>query len=247
MIERIKAIYTEIASRYVAPGYRVVTDHLHNEGFKVNSKTVSRLMRKFKLFGYSIKSKRKYYSYKGEERDRIKPDLVKRQFFSIRPNRLWYTDIIEFNLRSKKLYLSPIIDGCGRDIVAFNISRSPNLKQVMTMLDDAFKDNPALNGLIFHSDRGWQYQHREYQQALIKHGIEQSMSRKGCSPDDGLMEGFFGILKREMFYGKESTYANLDELEQAIIKYIHYYNTERTKEKLKGLTPIQYRNQSVVA
>lgn len=56
------------------------------------------------------------------------------------------------------------------------------------------------------------------------------MSRKGCSPDDGLMERFFGILKREMFYGKESTYANIDELEQAIIKYTHYYNTERTKE-----------------
>lgn len=247
MIERIKAIYAGIASKYVAPGYRVVTDHLHNEGFKVNRKTVNRLMRKFKLFGHSIKSKRKYYSYKGEERDKIKPDLVRRQFFSIRPNRLWYTDITEFNLRGEKLYLSPIIDGCGRDIVAFNISRSPNLKQVMTMLDDAFKGNPALNGLILHSDRGWQYQHSAYQQALVNHGIEQSMSRKGCSPDDGLMEGFFGILKREMFYGKEATYANLDELEQAIIKYIHYYNTERTKEKLKGLTPIQYRNQSLIA
>ena len=247
MIERIKAIYAGIASKYVAPGYRVVTDHLHNEGFKVNRKTVNRLMRKFKLFGHSIKSKRKYYSYKGEERDKIKPDLVRRQFFSIRPNRLWYTDITEFNLRGEKLYLSPIIDGCGRDIVAFNISRSPNLKQVMTMLDDAFKGNSALNGLILHSDRGWQYQHSAYQQALVNHGIEQSMSRKGCSPDDGLMEGFFGILKREMFYGKEATYANLDELEQAIIKYIHYYNTERTKEKLKGLTPIQYRNQSLIA
>lgn len=110
MIERIKAIYTEIASRYVAPGYRMVTDHLHNEGLKVSRKTVSRLMRKFKLFGYSIKSKRKYYSYKGEERDRIKPDLVKRQFFSIRPNRLWYTDITEFNLRCISHQLLTAVD-----------------------------------------------------------------------------------------------------------------------------------------
>ena len=76
---------------------------------------------------------------------------------------------------------------------------------------------------------------------------EQSMSRKGCSPDDGLMEGFFGILKREMFYGQEKKYASLDELEQAIRKYIDYYNTERTKDKLKELTPIEYRNKSLVA
>ncbi|TDG60583.1 hypothetical protein C5L18_001381 [Lactobacillus amylolyticus] len=73
------------------------------------------------------------------------------------------------------------------------------------------------------------------------------MSRKGCSPDDGLMEGFFGILKREMFYGKETNYANPDELEQAIKDHIRFYNTERTKTKLKGLTPEQFRNQSLAA
>ncbi|NRN73664.1 hypothetical protein IMAU10142_02149 [Lactobacillus helveticus] len=73
------------------------------------------------------------------------------------------------------------------------------------------------------------------------------MSRKGCSPDDGLMEGFFGILKREMFYGQENKYDSLDELEQAIRKYINDYNTERTKDKLKELTPIEYRNKSLTA
>ncbi|WP_172999027.1 IS3 family transposase, partial [Lactobacillus helveticus] len=75
------------------------------------------------------------------------------------------------------------------------------------------------NGLIFHTDRGWQYQHKAYQHELAIRGIEQSMSRKGCSPDDGLMEGFFGILKREIFYGQENKYDSLDELEQAIRKY----------------------------
>lgn len=117
----------------------------------------------------------------------------------------------------------------------------------MTMLKDAFKVSSNLKGLIFHSDRGWQYQHKAYQKALKERGIEQSMSRKGCSPDNGLMEGFFSILKREMFYGKESTYANLEELEQAIIEFIYYYNDERPKDRLKGLTPIEYRNQSLVA
>ena len=247
LIKRIKEIFFELKDRYTAPGYRTITDHLHSEGFIINRKTVYRLMRKLNLIGYRMKRRRRYNSFEGEIEGRIKPNLIKRNFFAIRPNMKWYTDITEFNLRGQKLYLSPIIDGCGRDIVAYNISRRPNLQQVLTMLDDAFKVNDSLNGLVFHSDRGWQYQHKTYQYELARRGIEQSMSRKGCSPDDGLMEGFFGILKREMFYGKESNYANLNELEQAIKDYIHFYNYERTKSKLKGLTPIQYRNQSLVA
>ena len=204
-------------------------------------------MRKLNLIGYRMKRRRRYNSFEGEIEGRIKPNLIKRNFFAIRPNMKWYTDITEFNLRGQKLYLSPIIDGCGRDIVPYIISRRANFQQVLTMLDDAFKVNDSLNGLVFHSDRGWPSKHKTYQYALARRGIEQSMSRKGCSPDDGLMEGFFGILKREMFYGKESNYANLNELEQAIKDYIHFYNYERTKSKLKGLTPIQYRNQSLVA
>jgi putative transposase len=88
------------------------------------------------------------------------------------------------------------------------------------LIDDAFEKHPALNGLIFHSDRGWQYQHQAYQAALANRGIDQSMSRLGNSLDDGLMEGFFGILKREMFYGQEHKYEDLNELEQAIHKLL---------------------------
>ena len=247
VMTRIREIYDEIKNRYVAPGYRRISHILHREGYQINRKTVNRLMRKMKLYGYVMKRRHPYSSYKGEIDGRIKPDLIKRDFFALRPNMKWYTDITEFNLKGKKLYLSPIIDGCGRDIVAYNISNHPNLEQVMTMLDDAFKNNHALNGLVFHTDRGWQYQHKAYQHELAIRGIEQSMSRKGCSPDDGLMEGFFGILKREMFYGQESKYASLDELEQAIRKYINYYNTERATDKLKELTPIEYRNKSLIA
>ena len=115
-------------------------------------------MSKLNLIGYRMRRRKRYDSYEGKIEDRIKPDLIKRKFFAVRPNMKWYADITEFNLRGQKLYLSPIIDGCARDIVAYNISRHPNLKQAMTMLDDAFTAHPALNGLIFHSDRGWQYQ-----------------------------------------------------------------------------------------
>ena len=104
----------------------------------------------------------------------------------------------------------------------------------------AFGTNPALNGLIFHTDQGWQYQHPQFQAWLKNHGISQSMSRKGNSLD-GLMAGFFGILKREMFYGFEKQFKNLTELEDAIRDYIEYYNQKRIKIKLKGLTPLEYR------
>ena len=73
----------------------------------------------------------------------------------------------------------------------------------------------------------------------------QSMSRKGNSIDNGLMEGFFGILKSEMVYGHEEEFDPLDDLEMAIDQYIDYYNNIRIKSKLKGLTPVQYRNQSL--
>ena len=112
----------------------------------------------------------------------------------------------------------------------------------MTMLDDAFEKHLALNGLIFHSDRGWQYQHQAYQAVLANRGIDQSMSRLGNSLDDGLMEGFFGILKWEMFYGQENKYKDLNELEQAVHKYIDYYNNVRIKAGRKNMTPIEYRN-----
>ena len=104
------------------------------------------------------------------------------------------------------------------------------------MLNKAFDKDNNLDGLIFHSDQGWQYQHASYQQRLKNKGIKQSMSRKGNSMDNGMMENFFGILKTEMFYDQEDKYETLDDLINAIKNYIYYYNHDRIKEKLKGLS-----------
>ncbi len=113
------------------------------------------------------------------------------------------------------------------------------------MLDKAFKDK-KLEGLILHSDQGWQYQHQTYQKRLKNHGIIQSMSKKGNSMDNGMMENFFGLLKTEMFYDQEGKYKNIDELILAIDDYIKYYNYDRIKLKLKGLSPVNYRLKSSV-
>ena len=145
-----------------------------------------------------------------------------------------YTDVTEFAIPNSthKLYLSPVLDGFNSEIIAYNLSTSPNLEQVKSMLDQSFTEEHYEN-TILHSDQGWQYQHQYYHQFLEDKGIQPSMSRKGNSPDNGMMESFFGILKSEMFYGYEKTFHSLEQLEQAIVDYINYYNNKRIKVKLK--------------
>ena len=113
------------------------------------------------------------------------------------------------------------------------------------MLSQAFEKYSDLKGLIFHSDQGWQYQMKDYHRQLNKKEIIQSMSRKGNCLDNSPMENFFGIMKREMFYSHEYEFQTLEELRIAMEEYIEYYNTQRITIKLKGLTPVQYRNQSL--
>ncbi|WP_222702475.1 IS3 family transposase [Fusobacterium animalis] len=241
IIEKIKEIYYGNKGRY---GYRRVTLELKNQGLNINHKKVQRIMKKFNLQSI-IRKKRKYSSYKGQI-GKIADNHIKRNFEATAPNQKWFTDVTEFNLRGEKLYLSPILDAYGRYIVSYDISRSANLEQINHMLNLAFKENESYENLIFHSDQGWQYQHSSYQKRLKEKKITQSMSRKGNSLDNGLMECFFGLLKSEMFYEQEEKYKTLEELKEAIEDYIYYYNNKRIKEKLKGLTPASYRSQSLL-
>ena len=236
----IQAIFTEHKGNY---GYRRITLALRNRGFVVNHKKVQRLM---KALGLSarIRRKRKYSSYQGEIGKKAE-NLIRRQFEASKPMEKCYTDVTEFAIpaSSQKLYLSPVLDGFNSEIIAYNLSTSPNLAQVKMMLEQAFTEKYYEN-TILHSDQGWQYQHDFYHHFLEDKGIQQSMSRKGNSPDNGMMESFFGILKSEMFYGYEKTFKSLNQLEQAIVDYIDYYNNKRIKVKLKGLSPVQYRTKS---
>ncbi len=236
----IQAIFTEHKGNY---GYRRVTLELRNRGFVVNHKKVQRLM---KVLGLTarIRRKRKYSSYQGEIGKKAE-NLIQGQFEASRPMEKCYTDVTEFAIpaSSQKLYLSPVLDGFNSEIIAYNLSTSPNLEQGKAMLEQAFTEKHYEN-TILHSDQGWQYQHDSYHRFLESKGIQASMSRKGNSPDNGMMESFFGILKSEMFYGYEKTFQSLNQLEQAIVDYIDYYNNKRIKIKLKGLSPVQYRTKS---
>ncbi|WP_054442426.1 IS3 family transposase, partial [Streptococcus pneumoniae] len=172
-------------------------------------------------------------------------NLIQGQFEGSKTMEKCYTDVTEFSIpaSTQKLYLSPVLDGFNSEIIAYNLSTSPNLEQVQTMLEQVFTEKHYEN-TILHSDQGWQYRHDSYHRFLESKGIQASMSRKGNSPDNGMMESFFGILKSEMFYGYEKSFQSLKQLEQAIVDYVDYYNNKRIKVKLKGLSPVQYRTKS---
>ena len=107
------------------------------------------------------------------------------------------------------------------------------------MLDKAYARFDGLDGLILHSDQGWQYQHFGYRKRLEEHGVIQSMSRKGNCLDNAMAENFFGIMKSELLYVEK--FETVDDFIKALEEYIDYYNNIRIKSRLKGKSPVQYR------
>ena len=235
----IIAIFHENKGRY---GYRRITMELRSRGFALNHKTVQRLMKELGLV-CRVRMK-KYKSYKGEV-GKVAENLLNRDFTAKKPNRKWVTDVTEFHLFGQKLYLSPILDLCSRDIVSYTISDRPVLSMVTEMLDKAFKQLPDDTGLILHSDQGWQYQHKQYQRMLRKKAVRQSMSRKGNCLDNAVMENFFGHLKTELLYLQE--FESIEHFKAELIDYLDYYNNRRIKANLKGLPPAIHRQQTLNA
>ncbi len=246
-------IYSANKGRY---GYRRICFELRNRDFIVNHKKVKRIMKQLGLFGLTPKAK--YKSYKGDMNGTVKNLLIHkevdeenhktkyvRDFETSKPNEKWSTDVSEFHISAGKLYLAPILDMYNDEIIAYDISVTPDFLQQKRLLDKAFSKFEGLTGLIFHSDQGWQYQMSQWHKALKDKGIIQFMSRKGNRLDNCPIENFFGKLKNEMFYGHEYEFKTLDQLKKVIEEYIDYYNNKRIKTKLKGLTPCQARSQAL--
>lgn len=217
-------------------GYRRITILLRQSGLVINHKTVFRLMDSLKL--KSLIRRKKYKSYKGEQ-GKIAPNVLDRSFKAKRPNQKWTTDVTEFNVAGKKLYLSPVLDLYNQEIVCYELSGHPDFKSVMSMLGKALKKADPQKALLMHSDQGWQYQMKQYQSILKQNGIKQSMSRKGNCLDNAVMENFFGTIKSELFYLNK--YESIAHLRKEINEYIKYYNNDRIKLNLNGMSPINYR------
>lgn len=219
-----------------------MTQALKERGVRINHKVVSRLMKELGLV-CKVRQHR-YRSYRGEVGKKA-PNLLNREFKAEAPNQKWITDVTEFKIGGRKLYLSTILDLYNGEIISFQAAESPNLSLVIDMLGKALNRLPDNSKLMLHSDQGWQYRHVSYCGLLEEHGITQSMSRKGNCYDNAVMENFFGHLKSELLYLEE--FEDMETLKEALEEYIAYYNNCRIKMKLNGLSPVQYRLQNQAA
>lgn len=237
---RIADIIESIHNESPDKGYRRIRDDLeryHNT--KVNDKRVLRICRK-----KGIKSTIKY-AHNGCTRQAANPqhiaeNILDRQFKADAPNEKWLTDVTEFHyyvgIEKRKVYLSAILDLYDRRIVSYIINDRNNNALVFDTLDRAIENNPKAHPL-FHSDRGFQYTNRIFHAKLEAAGMTQSMSRVAKCIDNGPIEGFWGILKRERYYGKRFT--SRESLVEMIENYMEYYNNRRLQRNLGVLTPIE--------
>ena len=235
--DKIQSIYSAHKGRY---GYRRITIAMNNDldvlerlG-RINHKRVSRLM---KLLGLqAVIRRKKYKSYKGEV-GKVAPNVLDRDFSTTETTQKIVTDITEFKVKDKKIYLSPIIDLHTREVLSYTYGYSPSVQLVIDMLEKGLPDK-NYKGLIIHSDQGFQYQNKRFQTWLEDREIEQSMSRKGNCLDNSLAENFFSQLKAEFYY--RSSFKSIKEFTKQLEEYIHYYNHERIITKLK-MPPVSYR------
>lgn len=237
----IKNIFLESGESY---GYRRITIALRKNKIKINHKKVYRIMRENALKCVKFTRRgRGYSSFRGEV-GKIAENKLNREFEVSKLNKVWLTDITEFKIdgSEKKLYLSPIMDLFNGEILSFRLSTAPTVKLATDALDSALELLPEEHDLMIHSDQGFHYQHISWVNRLKERKVNQSMSRRGNCIDNSPMENFFGILKQEMYYGEK--YSSIKELEKRIREYIYWYNNKRIKEKLNGLSPIEYRQQA---
>lgn len=229
-------------------GYRRLNDDLrHDYRIHINDKRVLRICRikdirsTIKYNNHGCTRHSKFPKYLAE-------NLLNRKFYAQKPNEKWLTDVTELKwydgIKVNKLYLSAILDLYDRRIVSYVMSEHNDNALVYKTFDKAIKANPDAHPL-FHSDRGYQYTNRTFHHKLLKAGMIQSMSRVAHCIDNGPMEGFWGILKRERYYGNR--YTSKRQLVKMIEAYIHYYNNRRVQRNLGVLTPMEKHELYIAA
>ena len=219
---------------------------VHEFGRKVSAKSVPGVMRRMGL-RCAIRSRnpwRRYSSYRGETGDHVH-NLLKRDFDSARPFSKLGTDVTEFKVAGSKAYLAPVYDMASKEIVARDVSRSPDLGQQRRLLAMLAERLPAGAEPILHSDMGWQYQHQWWRDELERLGIRQSMSRKGNCLDNAATEQVFGHLKDEFYRGRE--FDSYEQFKRELDAYVIHWNTRRRQIRLEGHTPEEFRSVSLAA
>ena len=233
---RIKTLYYENAGRY---GYRRIHALLIRENLHISEKVIRRIMKENGLT-VMMNRRKPYSSYRGEITPAVH-NVIERDFHADAPNEKWLTDITEFALPFGKIYLSPIVDCFDGLIPCWSISRTPDAKLVNDMLDQAIDSLKENEHPLIHTDRGCHYRWPGWVTKMDNAGLQRSMSRKGCSPDNAACEGFFGRLKNEMFYHQSWVDVNIQQFTEILNDYLVWYNEKRIKVSLGNMSPLEYR------
>lgn len=223
-------------------GYRRMRNYINRDKGKCYSKR--RVQRIMGVLGVKSVIRKSRSAYCGSTPETTAENVLHREFEAEKPNEKWATDVTEFKvpMSTRKVYLSAILDFYDKTVVSFVLSNHNDKKLVFDTYNLALKENPDATPL-FHSDRGFQYTSKEFQKKLDKQGMKQSMSRVGCCIDNGPTEGFWGIIKSEMYYISE--FVNAEELRRAIKNYIDYYNNGRYQERFNNLAPMEVRKAAL--
>ena len=238
----------EIHKKHPDMGYRRLRDQLMREhGIVISDKRMLRICRKLQMFS-TIKYRNHGCTKSAKDPQYTAKNVLKRKFHADSLNEKWLTDVTEFRwyegFEVHKIYLSAILDLCDRGIVSYVLRDSNDNKLVFDTFDLAVEQYPDAKP-IFHSDRGFQYTNSVFHQKLVSQGMAQSMSRVARCIDNGPMEGFWGILKRECYYGRRFT--SRESLVQVIEGFIYYYNNQRIQRNLGRRTPMEVRAMKLAA
>ena len=246
--ERIAEIMEEIHNEDPSKGYRRINDDLEKyHGIDINDKRALRICRVMDIKS-TIKYSNNGCTRQAENPQFIAENILDRKFTADAPNEKWLTDVTEFKwyggIVVHKIYLSAILDLFDRRIVSYVIRDRNDNPLVFDTFDKAIAENPGAHPLC-HSDRGFQYTNRVFHQKLENAGMTQSMSRVARCIDNGPMEGFWGILKRERYYGKR--FESREDLVAMIKNYIYYYNNIRLQRRLGVVTPMEKHQAYLLA
>ena len=226
-------------------GHRQVAMELRAvDGARIADKTVLKMMREMGL-RCGIRRETDYHrynSYRGVVGETFE-NVLGRDFSADGPWQKMGTDVTEFRLSFGKAYLAPVYDFGSKEIVAHSISEHPDLEQQREMLSMLAEAKPGWASPVMQTDMGWQYQHAEFVAALEGMGIAQSMSRKGNCIDNGATEQVFGHIKDEFLRGRD--WDTFEEFKADLEAYIHHWNHVRRQVRLKGLTPVEFREQAL--
>jgi len=227
-------------------GYRRMTGWINRlNGTNYSRNRIHRLMKKLNIHSVIRRKKSKYVYSKPET---TAENTLKRDFTAKYPNLKWVTDVTEFKWYEgsvvHKLYLSAILDLYDRSIVAYVVSNRNDNKLVFDTFEQAVQANPNARPL-FHSDRGFQYTSKLFQFKLSEQAMEQSMSRVAHCIDNCPCEGFWGIMKSEMYYLNH--FNDEAQLRDSISRYIHFYNYERFQERFGNRTPMEIRQAALLS